>query len=524
MTLSNDLLSQFAKVTKDNTKDKNKESTVYGTIVKYNDKHYAKLDGSDLLTPVSTTAEFKAGERVTVLLKNHSATVTGNASSPSARTGTVTDLDNKVSELAIVVADKIDAETAKITYANIDFSNIGLAAIEQFYATSGIIKDLVIDDQTITGELVGVTIKGDLIEGNTIVADKLVIKGDNGLYYKLNTDGVTTEAEQTDYNSLNGSVIRAKSVTAEKISVSDLVAFDATIAGFKITDSSLYSGSKNSVSNTTRGVYLGKDGQVAFGEDNNYLKYQRDTDGSYKLAVSADSVVFSTGKNIAEAIDDIETKVDAVKSVSTTTVTYQIGTSGTTAPTGTWGSEIPTVPSGQYLWTRTVITYTDATSTTSYSVSSKGDKGDTGATGATGPQGPPGEKGDTGATGATGATGPQGPQGEKGDTGATGATGPQGPQGPTGATGSDGEDALTLSIASSNGTVFKNNSGSTILTAHVYKGGVEQSITDAGVCGTLGSVKWYKGSSATSIATAKSITVSASDVTNSVVYTCQLEG
>ena len=43
-----------------------------------------------------------------------------------------------------------------------------------------------------------------------LIADKLVVKGENGLYYKLNTDGVTTETEQTEYNSLNGSVITAK--------------------------------------------------------------------------------------------------------------------------------------------------------------------------------------------------------------------------------------------------------------------------------------------------------------------------
>ena len=92
-----------------------------------------------------------------------------------------------------------------------------------------------------------------------------------------------------------------------------------------------------------------------------------------------------------------------------------------------------------------------------------------------------------------------------------------------GATGATGADAITMTITASNGTVFKNNSGSTTLTAHVYKGGVEQSITDAGVCGSLGSVKWYKGSSTTSIATAKTLTVSASDVQNAVAYTCQLE-
>lgn len=98
-----------------------------------------------------------------------------------------------------------------------------------------------------------------------------------------------------------------------------------------------------------------------------------------------------------------------------------------------------------------------------------------------------------------------------------------GTHGATGATGAAGADAITMSITASNGTVFKNSSGSTVLTAHVYVAGVEQSITDAGVCGSLGSVKWYKGTSTTAVATAKTLTVSASDVKNSVAYTCQLE-
>lgn len=99
-----------------------------------------------------------------------------------------------------------------------------------------------------------------------------------------------------------------------------------------------------------------------------------------------------------------------------------------------------------------------------------------------------------------------------------------GTHGATGATGAAGADAITLTITSSNGTVFKNSTGTTVLTAHVYKGGIEQSITDAGVCGSLGSIKWYKGSSTTAVATAKTLTVSAADVTNTVAYTCQLEG
>ena len=66
MSLSNDLISQFVKITRDQTVEK-KESIVYGTTVEYESKMYVKIDGSDLLTPITTTADLQAGERVTVM-------------------------------------------------------------------------------------------------------------------------------------------------------------------------------------------------------------------------------------------------------------------------------------------------------------------------------------------------------------------------------------------------------------------------------------------------------------------------
>lgn len=291
-------------------------------------------------------------------------------------------------ELQNIYNNYLKSETADIKYANIDFSNIGKAAMEYFYAHSGLIKNVVVGNQQITGELIGVTIKGDLIEGNTIVAEKLVIKGDDGLYYKLNTDGMGVEAEQTEYNSLNGSIIRAKSITATKIAVDDLVAFDATIAGFNITDEAIYSGVKESALNTTRGIYLGKDGQLAFGDGNNYLRFYKDSSGRYKLEISAESMNFSsTGASVEDAINDINDKVNSVVSVEKSEVTYQVGTSGTVKPTGAWLKDMPSVKAGQFLWTRTLITYSDKSVTELFSVSSmgtKGEKGDKGETGATG--------------------------------------------------------------------------------------------------------------------------------------------
>lgn len=72
------------------------------------------------------------------------------------------------------------------------------------------------------------------------------------------------------------------------------------------------------------------------------------------------------------------------KGIKTTTITYQASNSGTSVPSGSWVSSIPTVSAGQFLWTKTVITYTDNTTSTSYSVGKMGEKGDKGDTGAIG--------------------------------------------------------------------------------------------------------------------------------------------
>ena len=214
-------------------------------------------------------------------------------------------------------ADKLDAKDAAIKYAQIDFANIGKAALEQFFTKSGLIEDVVVGDQKVTGTLVGVTILGDSIKGGTVIADKLVIKGEDGLYYKLNTDGNTVEKEQTDYNSLDGGVIRAKSITATKIAVDDLVAFGATIGGWHIADGGLYSGAKESMSNTSRGTYLGSDGQINIGDSDNFIMFYVDNKGESHLAISADK--FTLGKqNIENVISDIKQDVDNVRDEITT--------------------------------------------------------------------------------------------------------------------------------------------------------------------------------------------------------------
>lgn len=93
-----------------------------------------------------------------------------------------------------------------------------------------------------------------------------------------------------------------------------------------------------------------------------------------------------------------------------------------------------------------------------------------------------------------------------------------GPTGATGAKGDDGEDGLTIQILSSTGTVFKNGTGSTILTAHIYQGGIELDSD-----GNAFSYQWKKYDAAGNLvpsftATTKSITVTADDVANKNDY------
>lgn len=474
MALSHEVVSQFAKLV-DNKPKKDEGVTVKGTYKIIGDIEYVQLDGSDVLTPVESTVEAKTGERVQVLIKDHFATVTGNISSPAARSKDVKDLsdtvdeqgntiqqmdntiiqqgnsiiqmntsinqhettinqhdtkinqqgdqivsinntiisqgnsieanhnaiiaqgntidemndtitshgnsitsmnntiqqhDNKINQnsntisqqgntitqqgnkiteidntvktqgntivaqgntidahgtqltthgsqitilnsgfvikdgvltgLSEVVVNKLKSDTLDTGYAKIDFANIQMAAVQKLFTESGIIKDLIVQEGAITGELVGVTLKGDLIEAGTLVADKLVIKGSDGLYYKLNTTGETVEAEQTIENSLNGSVITAKSITASKIQVTDLVAFGATIGGFDISDDSIHSHLKPDIDSPNNGLFLGSDGQMALGNDRNHIKYYKDENNNYILDVRLDKLYLGASQQTAD--------------------------------------------------------------------------------------------------------------------------------------------------------------------------------------------------------------------------------
>lgn len=227
--------------------------------------------------------------------------------------------------------------------------------------------------------------------------------------------------------------------------------------------------------------------------------------------------------------------------------TYYLTTSSasgvTTSTTGWSTTPTATTTTNKYIWSYQKITYTDNT-TTSSTPAIIGTHGATGSTGATGATGNGISKIETfflttsSASGVTTSTTGWSTTPTATTTtnkyiwsyqkttytdGTTSSSTPAivGTHGATGATGAAGADAITISITSSNGTIFKNTSIATVLTAHVYKGGSEVTGT---ALAALGTIKWYKDGNTTAVATGQTITIDAGDVTNKATYIAQLEG
>lgn len=433
MSLSVDLIDQFVDATNDEKKETS-DGVAYGTVVKDGDAIYVQLDGSTMNTPVTTTTNVQHGERVAVLIKNHTATITGNFSSPAARTEDVESANKKITEFEIAVgkklsveeltansafikfllsdeivaetiraanakideleADKLTVEDLKsiygdfesleadlaklgvteidkatikdlnvitghfrdldvdyatfkelvatkaeiddlvaktieaqiingtaldVKYANVEFANIKEEAVEKIFAGTGLIDNLTVGDgMIVSGDLCVVTLNASNIKSGTMTADRLLLKDDkNGLYYQLNLNALgetfvtdLTEEEQLELqNGIHGENIIANSITAKHIVADDLTAFGATIANFHIvpvdadadTPGKLYSDTKDSPGDDTRGVYMDTTGQFAVGDSNNTLKFFKDTDGKYKLAIKASEITLG-GSDVNESI------------------------------------------------------------------------------------------------------------------------------------------------------------------------------------------------------------------------------
>lgn len=231
MALSNDLISQFVKITNDSSKKSKKESTVYGTIVDYDGAKYIRFDGSDLLTPMTTTAGVNDGDRVTATIKNHEVTVTGNISYPSATDKSVKDLDSKVGDFVTVITTELNANTANIEDLKAD--NVFIK--NKLTANDAYISELQADNVTINNKLTANEANIKKIQTEKLDANLASIT-----YATIENLDVTNESvrnlavdygnfKQTTTDSLTANTASIKKLNADKANVSDLDAINASI-------------------------------------------------------------------------------------------------------------------------------------------------------------------------------------------------------------------------------------------------------------------------------------------------------
>lgn len=259
------------------------------------------------------------------------------------------------------------------------------------------------------------------------------------------------------------------------------------------------------------------------------------TGGVIKIPVHIGDITITKEFTFAIAFTGATGATGSSVTVSNTDVTYAVS-NNTTQPTS-WQETIPTAAEGQYLWTKTVVTYSDGKSSTSYSYALQGK---TGATGATGTSVTVKSTITTYGSSASASTQPTSWQEaiptvaegnflwtktvvtySDGKTATTYTYAKQGAKGDKGDKGDAGDDAITMVVTSSNGTIFKNTAIATVLTAHVFKAGVELTVAQIAA---LGTIKWYKDGSTTAIATGVTLTIDAGDVRGKADYVAQLEG
>lgn len=230
MALSKNLISDFVKATTDDKKTA-EETTLYGTIVEYNGRKYVRLDGSDMLTPYTATVAAKAGERVRVSVGKHSATVTGNVSSPAARTGDVEELGQKVDTFDAVVANKATIKDLEVERARVDDLVADNVVIKnQLTADSAEIKDLKADNVDIKGKLTARDAEIENLKANKIDAE--VVSANYATIKNLEATQASVKelsANKANITDLTAATGRIDNLESKNIETDNLVAKKADI-------------------------------------------------------------------------------------------------------------------------------------------------------------------------------------------------------------------------------------------------------------------------------------------------------
>lgn len=233
MGLSTDLISQFAKLTKEEKTTK-QETVVYGKAIVDNEgQTFVQIDGSDLWTPVDTSTAIKStdkenSERVTVLVKDHSATIIGNTSSPSAR-------DEDVSGIVYDISDKVSTKELEVERARISDLETEDALIRgRLTAGEAEIDELQADNVTIKNQLSVANadiknLKTDKLDASTADVTYAKITDLDATNAKFNNLGATY-ASIEDLNAVSADIDELDSIYAKIV---DLNATNANVDNLK---------------------------------------------------------------------------------------------------------------------------------------------------------------------------------------------------------------------------------------------------------------------------------------------------
>lgn len=142
--------------------------------------------------------------------------VDGKIDTLSSKAITTENLSAKVADLGY-----LSAESADLKYANIKLSNIEVADIATLFAEVGLIDRATIVEGHITGFLDSVEVNAANITAGTLVADRILLKGENGLLYSLNNLG---ELQSKTVDTLDGYILTDRTVNADKIVAKSITA------------------------------------------------------------------------------------------------------------------------------------------------------------------------------------------------------------------------------------------------------------------------------------------------------------
>ena len=248
MALSTDLISQFVKNTKDETTTK-PETTTYGTVrVTEEGEPEVQLDGSATYIPIKTTVEVKDGDRVVVMIKNHTATITGNLTSPAAKVETVTIVEEQVSTK--VSADVLETTFANVASmiakkANITTLNTEISNVKNLIADKASIDQLTAESVRVNGLMSGAEARITSLEAADVTISGRV-EANEAAISSLQTDKLDAANAKITYatiDSLNSATADIDTLKATKLDVdkADMLyvttaELEATLGNFGVLD------------------------------------------------------------------------------------------------------------------------------------------------------------------------------------------------------------------------------------------------------------------------------------------------